>query len=232
VEPRRAGGRMMAVLDLRTEARPQKPELAPLDHLYGDVRKTWLGRMVNEHASAEVFDGLARQIRRAGLDEELARECEGFAAEERFHGVLCGAVVEAACGEARAPAPERDELPLHDDVAPHEALARNLMSVCCLSETAAVALIGAERLRMPEGSLRALMSRIYGDEVGHARFGWHLLSRLVPALDRDALERLGAYLALAFAHMEEHELAHLPAGSARRPRRPRGGSATPACATA
>lgn len=202
----------MMMLDLRSQSAPHRPALPALDALYADVRETWLGRMVNEHASAEVFEGLAEQIRRADLDDALAVQCEGFAAEEREHGVLCGAVVEAAGGMALAPAKADEPFAWHDDVAPLEGLLRNLIAVCCLSETAAVALIGAERLRMPAGPLRKLMSRIYGDEVGHARFGWQLLAAHAPELDADMRDRLSAYLAIAFAHMEAHELAHLPAG--------------------
>lgn len=201
---------MGAMLDLRAEARAARPDLPALEHLYRDVRETWYGRMVNEYASAAVFVGLAEQLRGAGLGEELARECECFAEEERRHGILCGAVVEAAGGEALAPQPVREPFPYHHEVEPLEALLRNLISVSCLSETAAVALIGAERLRMPEGSLRQLLTRIYGDEVGHARFGWQLVSRLLPTVAPAMRERLSDYLALAFAHFETYELAHLP----------------------
>jgi hypothetical protein len=79
-----------------------------------------------------------------------------------------------------------------------------------MSETVAVALIGAERLEMPEGGLRKLLTGIYADEVGHARFGWRFLERTADALngsERAAVER---YLPVAFAHLEAHELAHLP----------------------
>lgn len=202
----------MALLDLREHARPHRPALAPMDELYEDVRRTWIGRMVNEHASARVFDGLAKQIRAAGLDEALAVECEGFAAEERHHGVLCGAVVEAAHGEACAEELEGEPVPMHEDASPLEGLLRNVISVCCLSETAAVALIGAERLRMDPGPLRDLLESIWADEVGHSRFGWRLLADVAPRLDDATRSRLSAYLALAFAHLEDHELSHLPTG--------------------
>jgi hypothetical protein len=62
---------------------------------------------------------------------------------------------------------------------------------------------------MPEGPLRELLTSIYADEVGHARFGWRLAARLAPELDADARSRLGDYLAVALAHLETHELAHL-----------------------
>ncbi|MEN9577245.1 MAG: hypothetical protein RJA70_254 [Pseudomonadota bacterium] len=80
-----------------------------------------------------------------------------------------------------------------------------------MSETVAVALIGAERLEMPPNNeLYDLLTRIYADEVGHARFGWRVLEELAPNLtsaEREAIER---YLPLALAHLREHELAHLP----------------------
>lgn len=166
--------------------------------------------MVNEFMSSHVFDALAAQLLEAGFGNQAAEECRAFAEEERTHGVLCGAVVEALGGEAYAEVPSPRTLPRHDDVSPREAALRNVLSVCCLSETVAVSLIGAERLEMEEGPLKELLTRIYADEVGHARFGWSLLAREASNLDEAARHRLGAYLAVAFAHLEAHELSHLP----------------------
>ncbi len=202
----------MPTLSLRSMARRHSPSLPDLPHLRQAAIATWRARMVNEHGSARVFEGLARQMARAKLPEHT--EAAAFAGEERRHGVLCGAVVEALGGEAIAEVPVARRYPAHRDAAtPVEATVRNLLSVCCLSETVAVALIGAERLEMPEGELRALLGRIYADEVGHARFGWRMLERLAPGFDAATRARLGEYLAVAFAHLEEHELAHLPVES-------------------
>src|SRR5262245_4131109 len=107
--------------------------------------------MVNEHGSARVFEQLAAQMERAGLPADIVKTCAAFAEEERTHGVLCGAVVEALGGEALAPALPALDLPEHEDVDRREAVLRNVLSIACLSESVAVALIGAERLRMPEG---------------------------------------------------------------------------------
>jgi hypothetical protein len=88
-----------------------------------------------------------------------------------------------------------------------------VLSICCLSETIAVALIGAERFEMPDGELRCLLTTIWADEIGHARFGWRLLARVAPTLSPTTQQALGDYLEVAFAHLEAHELAHLPLAS-------------------
>ncbi len=202
---------MATMIDLRTEVQQHVVSLPPLPHLYASARATWRGRMVNEYRSARVFEGLAQQLAAAKLTPSLADQCLTFAAEERHHGVLCAAVVSALGDEAVAEAQTEEPYPTHAEVPPVEGLLRNLLSISCTSETVAVALIGAERLAMPAGPLRKLLSRIYADEVGHARFGWGLVGALVPRLDAAARRRLSAYLAVCLAHFEEHELAHLPA---------------------
>ena len=204
----------MATLDLRAVARTFSPAVPVIPHLREAAIATWRGRMINEHSSARVFEGLAEQFRAAGATEEIVSEIRGFANEERRHGIMCGAVVEALGGEALAEIPDGDPFPYHEDaLTPLEAALRNMLSICCLSETVAVSLIGAERIEMPEGELRTLLTKIYADEVGHSRFGWRTLGRLAPSLDADTKARLGDYLEVAFAHLVEHELSHLPESS-------------------
>ena len=176
------------------------------------VVATWHGRMVNEWMSSFVFLGLSRQL--ASIGEGEAAACaRTFADEERRHGVACASVVSAAGGTPKAMVAPPQRLPAHLDTTPRVAVLRNTLSICCLSETVAVALIGAERLEMPEGPLRALLTEIWADEVGHARFGWELLDRLLPTLTASEHAELAAYVPHALAHLEAHELLHLPVGS-------------------
>lgn len=216
----------MTILDLRQEARTQMPCLDVPEPLRHVATLTWRARMVQEHGSSHVFIALASQFERCGLPGVTALRT--FADEERAHGVLCGAVVEALGGDARAPASPDAPFPVHADATPLEGALRNLLSVSCLSETVAVALIGAERLEMPPGELRTLLTRIYADECGHARFGWHMLPRLLAsgrrARDASLCDRLGEYLTVAFAALEAHELAHLPRSVS-----PSGGAALGLC---
>lgn len=204
----------MVVLDLRAASRRLRPAVPSHPHLRAAAIGTWRGRMINEHSSARVFDALSQQLAAAGLAETVVAQARGFAAEERRHGILCGAVVEALGGEAYAELPDGEPVPDHEDAgSPLEAALRNLLSICCLSETVAVSLIGAERLEMPLGELRDLLTAIYADEVGHSRFGWRLLGALAPQLDAATKDGLGDYLEVAFESLVEHELAHLPEAS-------------------
>src|SRR5258706_881587 len=163
-----AGGGVKAVLDLRSDARRHRPELPELPELRVAAMGTWRGRMINEYQSAEVFGALAKQAEHLGLAAKLVSQLCEFETEERKHGVLCGGVVEALGGEARAEVSVPRRLPTHAGTAPLEAFLRNALSVSCLSETVAVALIGAERLEMPEGAPRDVLSEIWAGGVGHA----------------------------------------------------------------
>ncbi len=163
---------------------------------------TWHGRMVNEHISARVFAGLVPQMMAAEVDASATAEVARMIGEELRHGVQCASVVHALGGTAIAELPPLPPVPLHPEVPPLEGFVRNILSVSCLSETVAVALIGRERLE------HGLV--ILADEVGHARFGWRMLDDQVPKLDAAARERLGDYLITAFVHFRDHELLHLP----------------------
>lgn len=203
-----------AWLDLRELARAARPRLdIPNDpHLRDAAIATWRGRMINEHGSARVFEGLVAQLDALRmLDAASLARAARFAAQERRHGLLCGAVVEALGGEAAGPALPALPFPRHADASsPLEACLRNLVSICCLSETIAVALIAAEREDMPAGPLRTLLTSIWAEECGHANFGWRVLPRLLAHADASTRAGLDAYLPLAFAELEAHELAHLP----------------------
>lgn len=206
-------------LNLRRRARALQPRGLASARVEPRVRAmaiaTWRARMVNEYGSAPVFEGLVAQLEGLVAAGLLARaeleHARRFADEERRHGVLCGAVVEALGGRAEAAALHEVEFPRHIDAESSiEACLRNLLSICCLSETVAVALIGAERADMPDSPLRTLLTEIWADECGHARFGWRIVADLLARVDPSTRLRLAAYLRVAFAKLERHELAHLP----------------------
>jgi len=171
---------------------------------------TWRGRMINEHISARVFAGLIPQMMAADIGADHIKSVAEFIHEELTHAEKCAAVVLSVGGEPIAPLPELLPVPEHAECSPLEAFVRNLLSICCMSETIAVALIGAERLETGPDNIEQLLKTILADEVGHARFGWRLLDELAPRIDDAMRARLSDYLITAFQHLEEHELDHLP----------------------
>ncbi|MCB9748813.1 MAG: ferritin-like domain-containing protein [Myxococcales bacterium] len=197
---------------LAAELEREAPELAALS---SDARasaiETWRGRMVNEHASARVFAGLIPQLMRAELDAGRQAEVAEMIADELRHARQCAAVVAALGGAPIGELPALSDVPAHADAEPLEGLLRNIISVSCMSETVAVALISAERMNTGPAALKRVLGDILADEVQHARFGWRLLEELAPRLPAAMKRRLGVYLVTAFAHLREHELAHLPA---------------------
>jgi hypothetical protein len=200
------------VLDLRAVARP--PDLSDAPTPSPEARavaiRTWKGRMVNEHASAQVWASLLPQAMRAAVPPALLVGLPAAASDELRHAEQCAGVVLALGGDARAPLPTLMPLPQHDDVGPLEGFLRNILSVGCLSETVAVALIRAEHAELAPGPLRELLGAILADEIQHARLGWTALGLIAPKLDAAAKARTQAYLAVALAHQIEHELPLLP----------------------
>jgi len=205
----------MPTLDLRSQA----SEILPYDEdvaLSDDDRlraiATWKGRMVNEHVSARVFAALIPQLMNAGLDPAWQERVAVMIQDELRHARLCATMVHALGGEAVAELPPLPAVPEHPDVSPFEGVLRNILSICCLSETVAVALIRAEHDTVTPDSMQSTLSSILGDEVQHARFGWECFRSLAPDIDDDMKSRLTDYLVVAFKHVREHELHYLPLG--------------------
>ncbi len=202
------------VLDLRDEGRAGCDALGPMPELTDSERTaaidTWKGRMVNEHISSRVFAALLPQLMRAGVSPRWQATVADAISEELSHGRQCAAVVTALGGDAIAEVALLEEVPEHADACAVEAALRNLLSISCLSETVAVALIGAERLRSGVPTIEKTLANILSDEVRHARMGWSILEELSGSLDEAVRHRLNRYLVVAFRHLLAHELAHLP----------------------
>ncbi len=202
------------VLDLRDVARRRARSLRIDTPLSEDERRsaqvTWRGRMVNEHVSARVFAALQGQAVAAEVGADWIAMARRFETDELHHGELCGAVLEALGGPAMADLPALAAVPEHAEVDRFEALLRNVLSISCLSETVAVALITAERERNGPAAIDGVLRSILSDEIQHARMGWALLDSVGARIDDALRDRLRPWLALCFAQLEAHELRFLP----------------------
>jgi len=211
----------MPTLNLRAEAeafRIELPVSAELDPVERTVAEsTWRGRMVNEHASARVFAGLLPQLMAAEVPASLQAEVAEMVQDELRHARQCAGALLSLGGDPVGELPALEPVPAHEDAeTPLEVVLRNVLSICCMSETVAVALIDAERRALEDNPLSDVLRTILADEVKHARFGWRLLEAV--ELDDGLKARLSFYAKQALAHLEAHELEHLsplpaPAGA-------------------
>lgn len=203
-----------AVLDLRESGAAHRPEVSDLPVLTASERQsavaTWRGRMVNEHISAQVWSGLLAPLMAAAVPPSVLAGVAAAVADELRHAEQCAGVVLALGGEPVAPLPPLAAMPSHSDVGPLEGALRSLLSVGCLSETIAVAIIRAEHAELDGTTLGEVLRSILADEVQHARLGWRVLGLCAPLLDGAARQRLSAYLVDALAHQIAHELPLLP----------------------
>ena len=203
--------RILGGLDKGSDA-PPPPESASLCDKYdADVceaaRATWLQRMVNEHRSSAVFASLVPQLIEASSTIDVQTAVLRAATDEIYHATLCGNVVRAFGGEARATAePTLALMPVHAGVSPLERAMRNVMFVGCLSETVAVGLITEERELAVEPFVQWTLARVLSDEIAHARLGWQFLAQSLERLEPEARTRTAAYLRVAFAYLERREI--------------------------
>ncbi len=172
----------------------------------------WTARMVAETVSSRVFGALVGEAIAAGAGHDVASELADFAAEELEHGLSCARVVVALGGEAAAPLPDLVAVPTHADTSRRTAFLRNILSVACLSETTAVALLSTERDVIGPPALRAVVTSILADEVGHARLGWQVVERMVPTLSPAEQDGLDRYLPVAMQGWIEHNGGFLHRG--------------------
>jgi len=199
-----ARSRSPMMLDLEREARRAPPLFLDRDAIdptsLAQATKNWRERMVSEHVSARVFASLLGSLMKAGFDASEQRRVAAMAQQELDHGLLCARVL-VALGEAPlAEVPRLDDVPLHPDASPLEAVLRNVISIGCCSETIAVALVATEREQAGPAPIRDVLDAILRDEVKHARFGWRLVSRAARDLDANVRTSLGDYLHDVFDH--------------------------------
>ena len=171
----------------------------------------WTHRMADELVASRLFAGLLPQMMRAGVDAGFQAAAAEAVVDELRHARLCAAVVETLGGEVHPPVLGFEDVPRHEDVGALEALLRNVLSICCLEETAAVALLENDHRLARESTLRRVIAEILDDEIRHSRLGWRMLQSLAPRIDGPMRKRLGAYLVPAFARLFDR---HLTSGEA------------------
>jgi hypothetical protein len=165
--------------------------------------RSLLGRQWEDRARAEVrtaaaFAKVSYELLRCGASPQVLESAGRAVSDELGHVEVCRLAASAYYGrEARWPEPGIAQLPSYRDAPRRLRPTLDLVGMCCMSETIAVAWLEAGLKDARSPLARAAIRILMADDVRHARLGWmHLASmkaepllaqtisqRLVPILD-------------------------------------------------
>ncbi len=140
------------------------------------LARTWWFRAASEHASAERFRRLSRELRETEAEPVVIRMAEEAVDEELRHEQLCAALARRfdpdappehshASGPVGAPS-----LSLRDRVL------QEIVAFCCVAETMNVAVLSESLHVATDPEVHDVIHQIVRDEVSHSRLGWAHLS--------------------------------------------------------
>jgi len=171
------------------------------------ARRMWLERMRHEHRSATVFSQLLPQLIAAEAPLDMKTCVLRMAMDELRHAGLCGAVAEQLGAEPRIEAElQMRPLPVHEGCSAAVSALRNVLFICCVSETVAISILSHELELVTEPCVRAAVAQLAADETLHGRFGWIYLTDAWPSLSDGERAQLGDYLPTAFSHFDRDVL--------------------------
>jgi hypothetical protein len=171
------------------------------------AREVWQVRMESEYRSTSVFSGMAAQMMEAGASLDAIAVVLRMAQDEVRHAEICGQVVAALGGDARArmlvPREVQPVAP-HAGCGPEERALRNVIYGCCMSEIVNAARFVDSLDTMTDPFLRDATRRLLADERLHGQFGFHYLEAWRDWLEHHADVRasIAKYLRHAFAVLE------------------------------
>jgi hypothetical protein len=162
--------------------------------------RVWSARRVVELDAAMRFEQLATELAAQGASSNVTGLAREAAAEELRHAELCGMLSRHFGG---LPA-SVESLPLRrlapPELGPRDALAYEVVAVCCVTETLSTALLGGLVERATDPLARRSLQSILRDEVRHSRLGWAYLAETAPPTAMASVSRhLPALLAATLA---------------------------------
>jgi hypothetical protein len=136
------------------------------------VAATWAFRTRAEIEATARFARIATELAEVGATEVVLRGVAEASADELRHRDLC-AQLAARWGEPDAlnHVPPKTRIG-RSDMDPRDRLLWELVSVCCVSETMNVALLGRSLEVAKDEEIRSTLHELLKDEVRHARVGW------------------------------------------------------------
>jgi hypothetical protein len=167
------------------------------------ARQAWAQRIEGERRARELNQRFRGVCAAAGMPGDVLRAIERIERDETRHVELCTRISDAIGRPAEIHELPGQRMPDPDAAVTDAELARLTVTVFCLGEVCASSQVQALIAGQTDRGTREALMFILRDEVHHEKFGWALASELVPALDSDDREWLGAALAHSLAFYED-----------------------------
>jgi hypothetical protein len=153
----------------------------------------WAGRARAEHGSIHQFSALSHALCEARMPVSVLGALGRLITDEVRHAELCGEAARTLYPEGLAgepaifawPVPRAPwgPPPAPDPAGPLLAWAAGaVLTACCFGETLSRPMLEAIAVRATEPLAEAIARQILRDEQLHARFGWEMLTVLLPRL--------------------------------------------------
>jgi hypothetical protein len=150
-------------------------------------RASWEQRLLDERQSQVTFSELLAQLTNLGLALDVLGSAVQLVRDEGRHVELCRRMVAVLGGrghlrEERHPVRSDPSVPLLRSVV------RTVVSSLCVVETFSMRMLAAARETTEDWLAREVITCLAADEAEHSRFGWRLLSQLLPLLSEEERE--------------------------------------------
>ena len=152
--------------------------------------RVWSARCVVERAAARRFEQLAVELDAQGVSSNVTGLAREAADDELRHAEICESL---ARHFGAPPAGVTESFALRRVAPPYlgrrDALAYEVVALCCVTETLSTALLGRLVERATDGLARQGLQSILRDEVRHSRLGWAYLAETAPPQAMAAVSR-------------------------------------------
>ena len=165
-------------------------------------RHQWAGRAVAEYHSTAQFAQLIMRLTHLGAPIELIGAATRLITDECRHAELCARMADLLGGRGDHHVTHRGLSLLAEESDPWLQIAFSVLEVCCFGETLSIPMLESIELVATDETPRAIAKIISADEAYHARYGWEVMSWLVPKLNAKQRARIQARLPTTFAHFE------------------------------
>jgi hypothetical protein len=152
--------------------------------------RVWSARCVVERDAARRFEQLAAELDAQGASSNVTGLARKAAADELRHAEICESLGRHF---GSPPVGVAESFPLRRVAPPYlgrrDALAYEVVALCCVTETLSTALLGGLVERTTDGLVRWGLQSILRDEVRHSRLGWAYLAETAPPKAMAAVSR-------------------------------------------